>query len=342
MKKLRSILVLAIAASCLAACQTDSPKPNPKFENYFKPQTAGVQTGGIQIVQIETPKGKFKIWTKRIGNNPKVKLLLLHGGPGCGHDYFEAFESFLPAEGIEFIYYDQLGTGKSDHPTDTSLWDLPRFVEEVEQIRTALNLSKDNFYLLGHSWGGIVAMEYALKYQQNLKGLVISNMMCDAPAYGKYAEEVLSKQMQPPVLAEIRAIEAKKDFQNPRYMELLLPNFYQKHICRIPLDDWPEPINRAFAQLNVEQYTIMQGPSEFGISGKLERWDFSKNLSKIAVPTLVIGATHDTMDPAHMKWMAEQIPGGSFLLCSGGSHFCFYDDQQVYFSGLLDFLRKGN
>ena len=116
-----------------------------------------VQTGGVKVLQIETPKGKFNIWTKRIGNNPKIKLLLLNGGPGATHEYFECFESFLPQEGIEFIYYDQLGCGNSDNPKDTSMWDLSRFVEEVEQVRTALNLTKDNFYLLGHSWGGILA-----------------------------------------------------------------------------------------------------------------------------------------------------------------------------------------
>ena len=139
--------------------------------NYFTDtDTAAVKTGGIQMVSINTPKGKFNVWTKKIGNNPKIKVLLLHGGPGSSHEYFESFESFLPKEGIEFIYYDQLGSYLSDKPTDTSLWVTERFVEEVEQVRQALHLDSSNFYLLGHSWGGILAMEHALKYQQNLKG----------------------------------------------------------------------------------------------------------------------------------------------------------------------------
>src|SRR5919202_2021559 len=143
-------------------------------------------------------------------------------------------ESYLPAEGIEFIYYDQLGTGNSDNPKDTAFWDLPRYVEEVEQVRTALDLTPDNFYLLGHSWGGILAMEYALKYGKNLKGLIISNMMASCLDYGKYADEVLAKQMDPSVVKEINDLEAKGQYTNPRYMELLIPNFYAKHICRIP------------------------------------------------------------------------------------------------------------
>jgi proline iminopeptidase len=119
-----------------------------------------VQTGGVKIIPIETPKGKFNVWTKTIGNNPKIKLLLLNGGPGATHEYFECFENFLLPKGVELIYYDQLGCGLSDNPKDTTMWDLARYVEEVEQVRKGLNLSKDNFYLLGHSWGGILAMQY--------------------------------------------------------------------------------------------------------------------------------------------------------------------------------------
>ncbi len=131
-------------------------------------------------------------------------------------------ESFLPQEGIEFIYYDQLGSAYSDQPQDTSLWDLHRFVEEVEQVRTALGLNKDNFYLLGHSWGGWLAQQYALKYQDNLKALIISNAMSSSPAYNKYAEEVLGKQLDPAVLEEVKALEAKGEFDNSRYMSGLI------------------------------------------------------------------------------------------------------------------------
>ncbi len=294
------------------------------------------------MVPIKTPKGEFNVWTKRIGNNPKIKLLLLNGGPGATHEYFECMESFLPAEGIEIIYYDQLGCGNSADPKDTSMWDLSRYVEEVEQLRVALGLNKDNFYLLGHSWGGIVAMEYGLKYQQNLKGLIISNMMSSAPDYGKYANDVLSKQMDPKVLATVREIEAKKDFSNPKYMELLYPNFYEAHILRMPQATWPEPVSRSFGKMNQSLYVTMQGPSEFGISGKLEKWDVSSRLKEITVPTLVIGATHDTMDPKHMEWMSKQVQNGTYLLCPNGSHMCMWDDQEVYMKGLIGFLKKEN
>jgi len=295
---------------------------------------------GVKLIPIETPKGKFNVWTKTIGNNPTMKLLLLNGGPGGTHEYFECFADFFPNEGIEFIYYDQLACGNSDNPKDTSLYDLPRYVEEVEQVRLALNLDKNNFYLLGHSWGGILAMQYALKYQDKMKALIVSNMMASVPEYGKYADNVLAKQMDPEILDTIRAIEKRNDFQNPKYMELLMPNFYNKHICR--LEVWPEPLTRMFSHLNNELYVIMQGPSEFGVAGKLINWDVSKELKNINIPSLTIGATYDTMDPNYMEWMSKQLPKGEYLLCKNGSHCCMFDDQETYMKGLISFIKRVN
>jgi proline iminopeptidase len=330
-------LILVFTIAFFVSCQkgtTDSQSV------YFEKTTDSIQNGGVKVIPIITSKGNFKVWTKRIGNNPKIKLLLLNGGPGATHEYFECFENFLPAEGIEIIYYDQLGCGNSDNPNDVALWDLARYVEEVEQVRKALNLDASNFYMLGHSWGGILAMEYALKYQNNMKGLIISNMMSSCPEYGKYADEVLSKQMDPKVLAELNQIEATKDFTNPRYMELLIPNFYEKHILRFPAKEWPEPVNRSFAKMNQSLYVSMQGPSEFGISGKLEKWDRKADLKNITIPTLVIGAKYDTMDPKHMEEMSKLVQNGTYLFCPKGSHMDFYDDQKVYFEGLIPFLKK--
>ncbi|MBC7886184.1 MAG: proline iminopeptidase-family hydrolase [Saprospiraceae bacterium] len=334
------LLFSLIAIGSLNSCKQKNE--NNLAATYFKSNETGIKTGGIHVIPIETTNGKLNVWTKTIGNNPSLKLLLLNGGPGATHEYFECFESFLPAEGIEIIYYDQLGCGFSDNPNDTTLWDLGRYVDEVEQVRKALNLTKDNFYLLGHSWGGILAMEYGLKYQENLKGLIISNMMSSAPEYGKYADDVLAKQMDPKVLDTIRIIEAKGDFANPKYMELLYPHFYTKHILRLPLESWPEPVVRSFGRLNQSLYVTMQGPSEFGVSGKLENWDVKDRLKEIKAPTLVIGAQHDTMDPEHMKWMATEVQNGTYLYCSEGSHMCMYDDQEKYMSGLISFMKGVN
>ncbi|HTX04671.1 MAG TPA: proline iminopeptidase-family hydrolase [Steroidobacteraceae bacterium] len=296
-------------------------------------------SGGARLLPVRTAHGTFNVWTKRCGDNPRVKLLLLHGGPGCTHEYFECFDSYLPAAGIEYYYYDQLGSHRSSQPDVPELWEIARFVDEVEQVRQGLGLDADNFYLLGHSWGGILAIEYALEHQRHLKGLIISNMVSSIPDYNRDAREALMPGISPEVLAEIRALEAAGDYDNPRYMGLLLPHHYERHVLRLPHAQWPDPVLRAFAHLNPRIYIPMQGPSELGASGKLAHWDRTADLPRIRVPTLTIGAAHDTMDPKHMAAMARALPEGRYLHCPHGSHMAMYDDQSVYVAGLLEFLR---
>jgi proline iminopeptidase len=296
-----------------------------------------IQSGGVKMIPIKTPVGEFKVWTKRFGKNPKIKVLLLHGGPSMTHEYMECFETFFQREGFEFYEYDQLGSYYSDQPKQKELWTTARFVEEVEQVRKAIGADSTNFYVLGNSWGGILAMEYALKYQKNLKGVVVANMVASAPEYGKYADEVLAKQMKPEVLAEVRALEANKDFANPRYMELLIPNFYHEHLCR--LKEWPDAVNRAFKHVNGEVYTLMQGPSEFGIGGLLVNWDIKNRLKEIAVPTLMVGAKYDTMDPKAMEAQSKLVQKGQYLYCPNGSHLAMWDDQKVFMDGVIKFIK---
>lgn len=331
-------LVTLLLAGCLAL-PVLATQPQTPPSNYFDSTgRSDVWTGGSRMIPIHTPSGDFRVWTKRVGNNPKLKVLLLHGGPGADHQYFEAMDSFLPAAGIEYYYYDQLGSTNSDQPADmTPFLSIAHYVEEVEQVRQALGLDKDNFCLLGHSWGGILAMEYALKYPQHLKCLVISNMMSSIPAYNAYAHKVLMPQMDPAALREILALEAAKKYDDPRYEELLTP-FYEAHALRRPMAQWPDPVLRSFMRINKKVYVPMQGPSEMGASGILEHWDRTADLHRIGVPTLVIGAKYDTMDPAWMQKMAGLIPHGRYLYCPNGSHWAMYDDQAAYMHGLVNFL----
>jgi proline iminopeptidase len=298
--------------------------------------------GGVKMIPIATPKGTFRVWTKRIGAHPTMKVLLLHGGPGATHEYLEAFDSYFPAAGIEYYYYDQLGSYYSDQPNEPDLWELPRFVEEVEQVRRARGLDRENFYLYGQSWGGILAIEYALKYPQHLRGLIISNMMASIPQYNAYARAALMPGMDPVALAEIQALETAGDTENPRYMDLLMEHHYVYHVLRLPPADWPEPVTRMFKHLNAAVYVPMQGPSELGASGKLVAWDRTADLVQIEAPTLVIGARYDTMDPKHMEWMATALPHGRYLACPQGSHLALYDDQKIYFRGLVQFIHDVN
>jgi len=328
-------LVLVWLLFSCAALGADSVVPGSYFDSSGRDD---VLSGGVKLITIQTPKGPFKVWTKRVGNNPRIKVLLLHGGPGMTHEYFEAFDSYFPGAGIEYYYYDQLGSAYSDQPDEPSLWELPRFVEEVEQVRQALKLDRSNFYLFGHSWGGMLALEYALKYQQNLKALIISNMVPSIPAYSRYAKTVLMPAMDQKALAEIKALEAAGKFDDPLYEELLMQNFYVYHILRMPADQWPDPLMRALNKINKKIYVPMQGPSELGTSGKLVMWDRTADLSKISVPTLAVGARYDTMEPALMQKIAQSVKKGRYLFCPNGSHFDMYDDQSLYMTGVIQFI----
>jgi proline iminopeptidase len=293
----------------------------------------GVRVAGIRMVPV--CGGKYKVWTKRIGTGP-VKVLLLHGGPGFPHDYLEAMESFLPQAGIEMYYYDQLGVGNSDVPDDPSLWTLPRYLSEVEEVRRGLGL--DHFVLYGHSWGGILAMEYALDYQQHLRGLVISNMTAGMKTYLRRTASLKAQLLSAEALAKFNTLEAAKDYDNPEYTRIVMEDLYPQMICR--LKPWPEPVTRIFRLGNDKIYNQMQGKSEFEVTGNLKDWERWDRLKEIKVKTLTIGASHDEMDPDDMRKIATLMQNATSAICPNGSHMALWDDQAVYFQHLLAFLRS--
>lgn len=290
-----------------------------------------VKTGGVRMIPLDG--GKYRVWTKRVGVG-RVRVLTLHGGPGFTHEYLECFEDFLPQEGFEFYYYDQLGSHYSDQPTDASLWTIPRFVEEVEQVRAALGL--ENFYLYGHSWGGMLGIEYALKYGQHLKGFVLSNMTAGIKAYERHAAE-LRRALPAEVVAVLDKYESKGDYENPQYQQAMMGYVYAKHLCR--LNPWPEPVERAFRHFNLQVYNVMQGPNEFVITGNFKDWDRWQDLPKIKTPTLVVGARYDTMSAEDLRRESELLPNARLAICERGSHLAMWDDQQTYFRHLLGFIR---
>lgn len=291
----------------------------------------GVHTGGAQRVRVE---GRYEVWVKQVGTG-SIPLLTLHGGPGFNHCYLECLEDFLPQAGVRFWHYDQLGCGFSDVPQDDALWTLPRYVGEVEQVRAALGLER--FILYGHSFGGMLAMEYALRYPRHLAGLVISNMTASVAEYVRHAEQLLAA-LPAPALAVIRRHRARGDYDAPEYQEVLMREVYARHVCR--LDPWPEPVQRAFRMMNAKIYNIMQGPDEFNITGNFRDWDIWARLPGIRTPTLLIGARHDEMDPAQIERMGRLIPGARVFICPAGSHMAMYDDQAAYFGALLEFLPR--
>ncbi len=288
-----------------------------------------VKTGGVKMIRVD---GKYEVWTKGVGTGP-VKMLTLHGGPGCTHEYFECFEDFLPQHGIEFFYYDQLGSHYSEQPDDASLWTVERFREEVEQVRLGLGL--DDFYLYGQSWGGMLGIEYALKYQRHLRGLIVSNMTASIASYVAYMGE-LRRRLPPDVIAVLDKYEAKGEYTAPEYEEVLHKELYAKHICR--LDPWPEPLVRMVRHMALPVYHTMQGPNEFVVTGTFKDWDQWSDLPEIKVPTLLLVGEHDTMRAADIEKMGDLIPNARVALLRGGSHCPMWDAQEDYFQELLRFV----
>lgn len=322
----RKFLQLNAAALIGAAISSQGISANAQTK-----QQKELKTGGVRMIEVD---GKYRVWTKRVGSG-KIKMLLLHGGPGFTHEYFECFEDFLPQNGIEFYYYDQLGSHYSDQPNDDSLWTIERFREEVEQVRKGLGL--ENFYLYGQSWGGMLGIEYALKYRQHLKGLIISNMTASIASYVVYINE-LRKKFPPEVLAILEKYESKKDYEAPEYQETMLSQVYTKHICR--LQPWPEAVERSLRHFNTRVYNVMQGPNEFVITGNFKDWDRWKDLPQIKTRTLLLGGRYDTMNPEDIKRMGTLIPASQVSICENGSHLSMWDDQETYFRYLIDWVKK--
>lgn len=275
-----------------------------------------MQNKNIQYITLDNG---YKVWTRK-SEHGSIPVLLLHGGPGSTHEYLECFEQFLPPANYQVIFYDQLGSYYSDQPNNLSLWTVDRFCQEVEQVRKALNL--DHFYLYGFSWGGILAMEYALKYQQHLRGLIVSNMAASMQACEGYINQ----------LCKHLTTEIPQDF-------------YAKHYCR--LNPWPEPITRAFSHKNQHVYDAMEGARvcdttkgtrNIRITGNLKTWNRWADLAKIKVPTLLIGAKYDVLNPADIQKMGTLMPNAHVFISQEGSHLCFYDDQKNYFQEMIRFL----
>jgi len=288
-----------------------------------------LQTGGVRMVPVHGRQ--FKVWTKRVGRGSSV-ILTLHGGPGSTHEYFECFEDFLPQRGIEFYYYDQLGSHYSDQPDDPSLWTAERFRDEVEEVRCGLGL--ENFILYGQSWGGILAIEYALAYPQHLKALIISNMTASLSSYAAYLNQ-LRRRLPVELLDVMEIHEARGDYSAPEYQKLVR-QIYSQYLCRT--NPWPEPLARTFRHTNFQVYNTMQGPNEFVVTGNLRDWDRWADLQHIRIPTLLLAGEHDTVSPADIAEMARRIPNSRVAIVPGGSHCTMWDAQEPYFDALVRFV----
>ena len=323
----------ALAITGMAGCSREKPaEPSAAANSPGDGKAGEIKTGGSRMIPIDG--GKYRVWTKRVGR-ADIKVLTLHGGPGASHEYFECFEDFLPQNGIEFYYYDQLDSFNSDHPDDPKLWTMERFTDEVEQVRSALGL--ENFILYGQSWGGMLAIEYALKYPRHLRSVVISNMVASIPAYLKRVNEI-RKSFPPETVRVMEKYEAKKQYEAPEYQKVIFEELYTKYLCRaVP---WPEPVERTFRHLNQKIYNYMQGPNEFVVTGTFKDWDRTADLKNIKTRALLMSAKYDEMDADEIRRMAASMPNARAVISDKGSHLTMWDDQDWYFRELIRFLKE--
>ena len=280
---------------------------------------------------IEVPGGR--VWYRIVApeDTDNTPLLCLHGGPGFTHYYLEPLEAL--AEHRPVVFYDQLGCGRSDRPNDLSLWTVDRFVEELAQVRIALDL--DRLHLFGSSWGGMLAMQYVLDRKPDLESLILCGSPASMIRWVADCAELLSEETEE-TRRVIREHEAAGFTGCPEYQAAIL-GFYRKHVCR--MDPWPAGLERSFAEAGYDVYNTMNGPSEFSVTGTLKTWDIMDRLPEIGVRTLLVGGRYDECTPGHMEAMHQRIAGSTLVTIEDASHLCFAEKPAEFnqvINGFLD------
>ncbi|MCK9399465.1 MAG: proline iminopeptidase-family hydrolase [Bacteroidales bacterium] len=275
-----------------------------------------------------------QVWYRIVGaDKTGIPLLTLHGGPGAPHDYLETLEALADERPV--IFYDQLGCGNSDKPSDSTLWNVARFVEELEQVRTALNLEK--VHIMGQSWGTMLAVEYVLrKKPEGIVSLILSGPFLNAPKWIA-DQQIWISQLPQNIQDTIRKYEENGNFASPSYQDAMM-YYYRQHVCR--LDPWPDCLNRAMEKFGKDVYEYMWGPSEFTAMGTLKNADLSEQLSLITVPTLFTCGEFDEATPATTMFYQSKLPGSEIYIFQNASHEHHLEKPDEYNLVVKNFLKK--
>jgi proline-specific peptidase len=266
----------------------------------------------------------------------RLPLLCLHGGPGANWLHLVPYEAF--ADERRIVFYDQLGAGNSavTEPHDPAMWTPELYVEEVDAVREALGLER--VHILGHSWGGMLAMQYALGQPDGLVSLVVESSPANVPAWIAEVQRLRS-ELPPEVEATLRRHEEAETTDDPEYEEAVMV-FYKRHLCRT--DPWPDWLVRCFEVLdaNPEVYRTMNGPSEFHVIGTIKDWDISDRLGEISVPTLIVSGRYDEVTPATVEVVHREIPGSEWVLLEESSHMAQAEEPERTLGAIRDFLER--
>jgi proline-specific peptidase len=277
----------------------------------------------------------YRTWYQVVGElsapSGKLPLLVLHGGPGFPHDYLEDL-AILADTGRPVVFYDQLGCGKSDHPDDPALWVMDTFVDEVGKVRAALGL--DRVHLLGHSWGGMLAMEYALGRPPGIASLVLASTCSSVPAFALETRR-LKESLPADVQQTIDEHEAAGTTDDDAYREATMV-YLTRWLCRLDLP-WPDHVMRSMNTLSEDVYTTMQGP-EWNVTGNLRDWEVSERLGELDMPVLVTSGRHDEMTEPLVKPLVTGIGGAEWVVFENSAHFAPVEEPERYRNVLTAFF----
>lgn len=278
---------------------------------------------------IAVPGGN--VWFKRIGGGPGLPLLVVHGGPGLPHSYLRSLERL--ADEREVVFWDQLGCGASERPSDRKLWTMQRSVAEMDAVVTGLGL--DRFHVFGNSWGGMLAQQYALDVTSGAVSLTISNSIASIPQFSEMVAR-LKGELDPATQSAIDRHEAAGTTHTAEYQDAIR-TWNETYLCRVR--PWPPELLAAFADMGTEIFETMFGPSDFHIVGTIRDWDVFDRLAEIALPTLILAGRFDECVPEHMWAMHRRIPGSRFEFFESSAHMPFIEEPDKFDRVMRDFLR---
>lgn len=276
----------------------------------------------------------YRFYWKSVGEpGPSGTLLTLHGGPGATHDYLLPFAD-MAARGFRVIFYDQLGCGKSELAREEAEYSVERDVEDLEEFRTALGIQR--VHLLGSSYGGLLAIAYALAHPEAVISLTSASGLASVPLTVREMNR-LCRELPPPFPAFLDQHAARGEFQHPEYLAAA-GEFYRRHLCR--LHPWPAEVTYSIVHGNSPKYRVMNGPNEFTITGTIRDWDATERLGEIGVPTLVTTGRYDEVTPTVAAAIHRGIRGSELAVFSESSHMPFWEERARYMQTLATFLAK--
>lgn len=278
------------------------------------------------------PVAGGSLWYRLVGHQESVPLLVIHGGPGAGSAYLEGLAALADERPV--VFYDQLGCGRSEKPARPTLWTLEHFVEEVAAVREYLGL--EQLYLLGHSWGGWLTIEYMLTHPQGIQGLVLASTSASLPEYVR--EIYRLRRALPDIDAALHFHEQQGTPEHPDYKAALL-RFYQQHLCR--LESWPPSLVDTLSKMKqCAAYTALQGRNEFLITGTLQDWDRTARLAEIATPTLITVGGYDEMTPRCALTLQQGIAHARLCIFEQSAHLPHLEETAAYLSTVRRFLKQ--